>query len=92
MPCKLTCSTKNRKQLAIEQARASLEKQVDILSMIKSRRYVHLALKHLIEPTVRKELKMRSQIQDVDSEKSASSLIISHSKAQKLRVTDLSND
>ena len=54
LPCKITCSAKSRKQLALENARASLEKQVDIINMIKSRRYVHLALKHLIDPALRK--------------------------------------
>ena len=69
LPCKITCSAKSRKQLALENARASLEKQVDIINMIKSRRYVHLALKHLIDPALRKELKTRSQFHDVDIEK-----------------------
>ena len=38
-----------------------LGKEIDIIGMIQSRRYVHLALKHLLEPETIKELKIKSE-------------------------------
>ena len=52
----------------MDKARASLEKEVDIIKMIRSRRFVHMALKHLLDPTIRKELKSRSKFQEIEIE------------------------
>ena len=50
----------------MDQARKTLEKEVDIIEMIRSRRFVHLTLYHLLEPSVRKQLKAESQFVEVN--------------------------
>ena len=57
LPRKLVCCPKNRRQIAMKNARASLEKQMELMKMIQSKRFVHLALKHLLDPVLRRELK-----------------------------------
>ena len=47
-------------------ARTALEKEVDIVKLIKSIRLIHLALKHLLDPQLLKELKSRSKFKDVE--------------------------
>ena len=49
----------------MDQARASLDKEVDIIKLIRSRRFVHNALKHLLDPALRKELKSQSHFKEV---------------------------
>ena len=51
----------------MEQARKALEKEVDVIRLIRSRRYFNLALKHLLDPEVVKELKSRSLLKEIDS-------------------------
>ena len=68
MPRKLVCCPKNRRQVAMENARASLEKEVEIMKMIQSKRFVHLALKHLLDPVLRKELKIQSKVREINTE------------------------
>ena len=41
---KLVCCKKTRKHIAMERARASLEKDLDIIDLIRSRRFYHHAL------------------------------------------------
>ena len=48
------CCKKYRKLLAMEESRKDLLKEADIIRLIRSRRFVHLALKHLLDPAVRK--------------------------------------
>ena len=57
------------KQIAMKNARLALEKEIDIVQMIRSRRFVHAAIKHLIEPGVLKELKLKSKFKEVTIEK-----------------------
>ena len=52
----------------MENARASLEKEVEIMKMIQSKRFVHLALKHLLDPVLRKELKIQSKVREINTE------------------------
>ena len=49
----------------MEMARAAISKEVDIVELIRSNRFVHLALKHLLDPTVHKQLKARSQFKKI---------------------------
>ena len=44
----------------MKKARASLESEVDIIKLIKSMRFFNAALKSLLDPQLRKELKARS--------------------------------
>ena len=41
-------------------------KEIDIVDLIKSKRYLHLALRHLLKPKLRKELKALSEQVDID--------------------------
>ena len=50
IPTKLACCRKSRKLEAIKKAREKLEGEIDIIKMIKSRRFVHMALKKLLDP------------------------------------------
>ena len=50
----------------MDRAREALEQEVDIIKLIRSRRFVHMALKHLLDPTLRKELKSRCQLQTIE--------------------------
>ena len=50
----------------MEEARSALEKELDFTRIIRSRRYVHLALKSLLDTQVRKKLKLESQYRLVD--------------------------
>ena len=59
------CCRNKRKQIAMKNARLALEKEIDIVQMIRSRRFVHAAIKHIIEPEVLKELKLRSKFKEV---------------------------
>ena len=60
----------------MENARASFEKEVEIMKMIRSKRFVHLALKHLLDPVLHKQLKTLSKFQEINSEQKVSTLLI----------------
>ena len=60
LPRKLVCCHKKRKQKALESARVKLLKEVDIIEMIRSKRFVDKALKHLLGEKLHKELKSKS--------------------------------
>ena len=67
------CCKKSRKFIAMQRSREALFKEADVIRLIRSRRFVHLALKHLLDPGVRKELKSQSQFREVDILNAASS-------------------
>ena len=46
----------------MEKAVKALESEVGIIEMIRSRRFVHKALKHLLQPKIYDELKAESQL------------------------------
>ena len=50
----------------MELARTKLQKEIDIIKLVRSRRFVHLALKHLLDPTLHKELKSQSHFKTID--------------------------
>ena len=52
----------------MEKARTALENETDIIKMIRSRRFVHMALKQLLDPALRKELKLKSQFKEIEIE------------------------
>ena len=45
----------------MEKARTALRKEADIVKIIRSRRFIHMALKHLLNPRLYIELKARSK-------------------------------
>ena len=57
----------------MEKFRDALSKEADIIRLIRSQRFVHLALKHLLDPGVRKKLKSQSQLKEIDIQNSHSS-------------------
>ena len=65
LPRRVVCCQKNRKQLDMDKALAVLEKEVDIVKLIRSRRFMNIALKHLLGPTLHKELKARSKFHEI---------------------------
>ena len=52
----------------MDKARAALEKEVEIIKLIRSRRFIHMALKHLLDPPLRKKLKQKSKFREVSIE------------------------
>ena len=50
----------------MQRAIEKLEKEIDVIKLIRSRRFVHLALKNLLENSVRKELKAKSQYVEIE--------------------------
>ena len=50
----------------MEKARLELESEVDIVKIIRSRRYFHLALEQLLDVSIRKDLKKRSKYENLD--------------------------
>ena len=69
-----------------------MEKEVEIMKMIQSKRFVHLALKHLLDPVLLKELKTRSKIQEIILESSVTSIPNAPGNTPYERNIDLSND
>ena len=57
----------------MEKSREALLKESDVIRLIRSRRFVDLALKHLLDPGVRKELKAQSQFTEIDIQTYSSS-------------------
>ena len=64
--CCRHCCRKSRKQRGIEKARKILEKEVNIVDIVKSRRYFNEALIHLLSKEKRRELIARSQFTEVN--------------------------
>ena len=52
--------------MVMEEAFRKLEKEIDVVKLIRSRRFVHMALKHLLDNSVRKDLKAKSHFKDID--------------------------
>ena len=50
----------------MEMAREALEKEVDIIQIIRSNRLVHTALMKLLGDSAYRELKARSQFEHID--------------------------
>lgn len=69
LPSKLVCCRRDRKHRAMDQARTSLSKEADILKIFRTQRFVLLALEHLLDPVLHKDLKTRSKYKEVVIEK-----------------------
>ena len=57
----------------MEKSREALLKEADVIRLIRSHRFVHLALKHLLDPEVRKALKSQSHLREIDFEDASTS-------------------
>ena len=49
----------------MEKAREALMKEIEVIKLIRSRRFVHMALKHLLGPALRKDFKARSLFKEI---------------------------
>ena len=73
-----------------------MEKEIDIIELIKSRRFFKLALKHLLTKEMRMQLKERSRYLLIDPEKETTSTSIERSnsnsqgakKGSQINLTD----
>ena len=68
LPTKLVCCSKERKQIAMEKARASFEKEADILRFFRTQRFLLMAIKNLLDPALHKELKAKSKRKEITIE------------------------
>ena len=65
--CLLCCrKTKTRRWRGIDKARKIMDAELNIIDIVKSRRYFHLALKHLLSKHKRKELRDKSAFTEID--------------------------
>ena len=51
----------------METARKALAKEVDIIRLIRSGRFVNRALKHLLDPGLHKDFKAQSQFEEIET-------------------------
>ena len=75
----------------MNEARKALEKEVDILEMIKSRRFFHIALRHLLKPALHEEFEARSKFFEIntDQQHSGETVQISPKQADEQEDNDL---
>ena len=66
LPSCLLCCRKTRRWRGIDKARKILDAELNIIDIVKSRRYFHLALTHLLPKNKRKELIARSAFTEVN--------------------------
>ena len=67
LPRRLVCCTRNRTEKGIQQAIKNMEKETDIIEMIKLMRFFKLAIRQLMhEKRHRMELKERSRYMGID--------------------------
>ena len=57
----------------MDEALKSLEREVDVIDLIRSNRFVHIALRHLLQPVLYEELKAQSKFVDIVSQVNPSS-------------------
>lgn len=73
LPKKLVCCRRNRAEKGIQQAIRNMEKETDIIEMIKLMRFFKLAIRQLMqEKKQRMELKERSRYKSIDPDGYAS--------------------
>ena len=72
LPSKLICCHKNRKLIVLESACEALEKEVDIVKIVRSKRLMHIALKHLLLPEVYRKFKQESRFTKISPAQSES--------------------
>ena len=65
----LCCCQKQRKQIAMERAYATLKQEMDVIELIRARRFTYMALKHLLDPPKYQEIKARSLLAEIEIDK-----------------------
>ena len=72
-------------------AREALSKEADILNILRTHRFVLMALKHLLDPALRKELKTRSKCKEIDLQKTDRGLEIL-ARGEKIKLRDITSN
>ena len=72
-------------------ARESLSKEADILTILRTHRFVLMALKHLLDPALRKELKTRSKCKQIDIQKMDRELK-ALARGEKIKLRDITGN
>ena len=70
----------------MERARKSLEKEVDVIQMIRHRRFVDMALRLLLEKPVHDELKVKSKYEEVSSSRREDNSSKSSNEEAQIRI------
>ena len=65
---------------------------MNVIKLIRSRRFFHLALKHLLEPPIRKKLKKMSQYKEVKIEPPGKSILMGQELKATSHIADQTND
>ena len=53
----------------MERAYATLKQEMDVIELIRARRFTYMALKHLLDPPKYRELKTRSLLAEIGTDK-----------------------
>ena len=70
LPRRLVCCQRSKSMIALYRARKLMESEIDIISLIKSRRYMNAALRELLPKSRIEELKRQSYFITVDHDTS----------------------
>ena len=66
LPARLVCCKRTRKERGIQLAQDAMDREIDIIELIKSQRYFKLVIKHLLSPEMRMKIKERSRYIRID--------------------------
>ena len=66
LPSQFVCCKMNRQEKAFSKAREKLEKELNVIELIKSRRYFAKALKMLVPPETRLRLREQTRYLVID--------------------------
>ena len=65
LPNCLVCCKKGRRERGIQKARAALDKELDVLELVKSMRFFRMAIKRLLSADEINKLKEQSQFETI---------------------------
>ena len=89
LPKKLVCCKKNRKERAIAKAIKEMDDEIDIIEMIKSRRFFKKAFRELMTAEKRMKLKEKSRYIMIDPDSDDEESAKEKDKKQFTNVLDL---
>ena len=81
VPTRFVCCKMNRQEKAFDKAREKLEKELNVIELIKSRRYFAKALKMLVPPETRLRLREQTRYLLIDPESDDSGLVSDFEKS-----------
>ena len=89
LPSRLVCCAETRQDRAIKKAITEMDKEIDIIEMIKSRRFFKMAIHKLLSDKDRMELKERTRYIMIDPD-SGEDIQKGFRKSRQLEAADLS--